>query len=81
MKGKTRLVWDDYTCSRNKSEAVMKWLPEDRMVLQQVNVTELKTAEVCNSLARFLWCNDPVGCVMCVVLVDVLVDVLFGCDE
>ena len=42
----------------------MKWLPEDRMVLQQVNVTELKTAEVCNSLARFLWCNDPVGCVM-----------------
>lgn len=64
MKGKTRLVWDDYTCSRNKSEAVMKWLPEDRMVLQQVNVTELKTAEVCNSLARFLWCNDPVGCVM-----------------
>ena len=69
MKGKTRLVWDNYRCSENASMEVMEWLPEDRMVLQPVNLTELKTAEVCNSLARFLWCNDPVGGVVCVVCV------------
>lgn len=61
MAGKTRVVWDRFKCNANMTRSVIDNIPTDRMVPQEANLTGLKTNEVCTTLSKFLWCNDPVG--------------------
>ena len=61
MKMKTRFVWDNYQSDFEQAERVFVNLPDDRMIPQHVDVSDLKEPEVCDTLARYLWCHDPVS--------------------
>lgn len=61
MKMKTRFVWDNYQSDFEQAERVFVNLPDDRMISQHVDVSDLKEPEVCDTLARYLWCHDPVS--------------------
>ena len=57
---RSRFVYDDFSLNRTDTIALFESLPRDRFTPQQVNIMDLKTNEVCSSLAKYLWCNDPV---------------------
>lgn len=59
MKEKTRYVWDDFPNRFEMGSRVFENLPSDRMIPQYANITELKNAGNCSTLAKYLWCNDP----------------------
>ena len=57
---RSRIVYDDFSLNRTDTIALFESFPRDRFTPQQVNITDLKTNEVCSTLAKYLWCNDPV---------------------
>lgn len=60
FKGRSRFVYDDFSLNTTDTLALFDSFPRDRFTPQSVNITDLKTNEVCSSLAKYLWCNDPV---------------------
>ena len=58
---RSRFVFDAYDQNWNQTELLMENLPSDRFIPQRANLTGLHTADVCSTLAKYLWCHDPVG--------------------
>ena len=59
MTKKSRIIWSDYGHNETMEE-VMGFVPDDRMVPQYADVEPLRTADVCETLGKYLWCHDPV---------------------
>ncbi len=61
MKMKTRFVWDNSTSTAEMAEEIFSHMPDDRMIPQPEDISDLKEPEVCSTLAKYLWCHDPVS--------------------
>ena len=57
---RSRIVYDDFAPNVSDTLALFDSFPRGRFTPQHVNIADLKTTEVCSTLAKYLWCNDPV---------------------
>lgn len=59
LRQRSRVLWDNYGLGSQMGE-LMAYMPEDRLIPQEVDLSEMRVPEVCSTLYKYLWCHDPV---------------------